>query len=125
MKPKERFLRLAREKIFFDALSKKDEEGCQLGRIGLSFGSIGMCQIAAGITDAFIEISKGFRMWDLLPGLFILKRAGGFVLNLDGSDINPQLRFKSLDEFIELMKTRTKFIASGTIELARDILSSL
>jgi myo-inositol-1(or 4)-monophosphatase len=125
MKPKERFLRLARESVFLDAVSKKDEGGWSLGRIGLSFGSIGMCHVAAGITDAFIEIVKGFQMWDLLPGLLILKLAGGCVINMNGSDINPRLQFRSLDDISGFMRTRKKFIASGTIELAQEILTSL
>lgn len=125
MKPNERFLRLSMERALLNAISEKDEKGWRLGRIGLSFGSIGMCQVAAGVTDAFVEVAKGFQLWDLLPGLFILRQAGGVILDPEGSDVYSQLEFRSMDQISALMQTRKKFVASGTGELARQILASL
>jgi myo-inositol-1(or 4)-monophosphatase len=54
------------------------------GRIGVDFGSISLCHVAAGFTDATIEFAKGFAIWDLAPGHYILPAAGSTILAFVG-----------------------------------------
>jgi myo-inositol-1(or 4)-monophosphatase len=77
MRPQERFLPLARQRRLLNSLAAPDGAGAKRGRIGVDFGSIGLCHVAAGQTDGMIEFAKGFAAWDLLPGHYVLHTAGG------------------------------------------------
>jgi myo-inositol-1(or 4)-monophosphatase len=68
MRPDERFLPLARQQVFIKVLSASPGAGKARGRIGVDFGSAGLCHVAAGFSDAMIEFAKGFAIWDLSPG---------------------------------------------------------
>jgi myo-inositol-1(or 4)-monophosphatase len=82
MRPAERLLPLAAQhRLLAAALSA----GEQRGRIGVDFGSVGLAHVAAGFTDAMIEFAKGFAIWDLAPGHYLLHAAGGHVVDLDGT----------------------------------------
>jgi myo-inositol-1(or 4)-monophosphatase len=54
-----------------DALSRPSPDGSKRGRIGVDFGSVSLCHVAAGFTNATVEFAKGFAIWDLAPGHYI------------------------------------------------------
>ena len=121
MRPAERFRPLAQQERFFDALSAPGENGKAKGRIGVDFGSISLCHVAAGFTDATIEIAKGFAVWDLSPGHYVLHAAGGTTIDLDGKAITLDYGLNTLPEINKTMSTRRKFIAAGNEALAEEI----
>ncbi len=125
MRPDGRFLRLSREKTFLRALSRQDSEGRQRGRIGVDFGSIGLCHVAAGFTDAMIEVAKGFALWDLLPGQYILEAAGGIVASLDGMPLPLNLEIRYIEDVKAAMEHRQKFVAAGNEALLKSIIDCL
>jgi fructose-1,6-bisphosphatase/inositol monophosphatase family enzyme len=121
MRPAERFRVLAQQERFLDALSAPGENGKARGRIGVDFGSISLCHVAAGFTDATMEIAKGFAVWDLSPGHYILHAAGGVTIDLDGNPIALDYGLNTLAEINTTMSTRRKFIAAGNQALAEEI----
>jgi fructose-1,6-bisphosphatase/inositol monophosphatase family enzyme len=121
MRPAERFRPLARQERFFDALGAPSEDGRAKGRIGVDFGSISLCHVAAGFTDATMEIAKGFAIWDLSPGHYILHAAGGITIDLDGNPIALDYGLNTLPEINKTMGARRKFIAAGNHALAEEI----
>ncbi|MEU4811835.1 inositol monophosphatase family protein [Nocardia fluminea] len=121
MRPDERFRPLAKQQRFFDALSAVSEGGKRRGRIGVDFGSISLCHVAAGFTDATVEFAKGFAVWDLSPGHYILHAAGGVTIDLDGDPIPLDCGLNSTPEINKTMSTRRKFIAAGNRALAEEI----
>lgn len=125
MRPAERFGPLAQQQHFLDALAAPDDDGKQRGRIGVDFGSVSLCHVAAGFTDATIEIAKGFAIWDLAPGHYILHAAGGTVTDLDGQPLPLNYRLDSLADINNAMNTRQKFIAAGNATLVEEILLKL
>ncbi|GAA0401042.1 hypothetical protein GCM10009541_50200 [Micromonospora gifhornensis] len=80
---------------------------------------------AAGFTEGVLEFAKGFAIWDLAPGHYILQSAGGTVLDLAGEPISLDYSLQSLPDIARAMNRRQTFVAAGTYELARDILSHL
>lgn len=125
MRPNERFKRVAEEHAFLDALSEQGPDGIRRGRIGVDFGSIGLCHVAAGFTDAYVEIAKGFNLWDLFPGQYILEASGGIVVAPDGTRLSLKLPLKHIADVRECMNKRQKFIAAGNISLLNQIISTL
>ncbi|MEU6559286.1 inositol monophosphatase family protein [Nocardia nova] len=125
MKPAQRFQPLAHQQDFLTALSATSANGKSNGRIGVDFGSIGLCHIAAGFTDAMIEFAKGFAIWDLSPGHYILHAAGGTVTDLAGSPLSLDYHLDSLADINQAMNKRQKFIAAGSSDLAQTIQSLL
>jgi myo-inositol-1(or 4)-monophosphatase len=125
MRPKERFIPLSRQTDLIDALDQVDADGKSRGRLGLDFGSVGLCHVAAGFTDAVIEFAKGFAIWDLAPGHYILDAAGGTVLDLQGEPVSLDYGLNSLDDIATAMDPRQKFVAAGTVELAQEIVRAL
>jgi myo-inositol-1(or 4)-monophosphatase len=125
MRPTERFLPLARQERLIQVLGEPAADGKSRGRVGVDFGSVGLCHVAAGFTDAMIEFAKGFAVWDLAPGHYILDAAGGAVVDLDGAPISLDYGFGSLDDIAGAMDRRQKFVAAGDAKLAREILGAL
>lgn len=125
MRPVERFRPLSRQTALIEALGAPDEEGRSRGRIGVDFGSIGLCHVAAGFTDAMIEFAKGFAIWDLSPGHYILHAAGGVVLDLQGNVLPLDYGLDSISSITAAMNGRQKFVAAGSLPLARDLLGLL
>lgn len=125
MRPAERFTPLARQRRFVQALSEPATDGKQRGRIGVDFGSVSLCHVAAGFTDAVVEFAKGFAVWDLAPGHYLLYAAGGSVIDLYGRPVPLDYGFDSLDDIAAAMNRRQKFIGAGTVELATEILATL
>jgi myo-inositol-1(or 4)-monophosphatase len=125
MKPAERFAALASQNTLLDALNRPDADGRHRGRIGVDFGSVGLCHVAAGFTDAMVEFAKGFAIWDLLPGHYILCAAGGCVLDLNGTPISIDCGFESIQAISTAMNKRQKFVAAGRPELANAIVHEL
>ncbi len=125
MRPAQRFQPLAHQQEFFAALGAASASGKAKGRIGVDFGSVGLCHVAAGFTDAMIEFAKGFAIWDLSPGHYILHAAGGYVTDLQGSPIPLDYQLNSMTEINQAMNTRRKFIAAGNRELANEIRTTL
>lgn len=121
MRPDERFRPLAQQHRFLDALSAPSADGKRKGRIGVDFGSISLCHVAAGFTDATIEIAKGFAIWDLSPGHYVLHAAGGVTIDLEGNPIPLDCGLNSMPEINKAMDTRQKFIAAGNRRLADEI----
>jgi myo-inositol-1(or 4)-monophosphatase len=125
MRPTERFLPLSQQTEFIRALDEPDESGKSRGRIGVDFGSVSLCHVAAGFTEAVVEFAKGFAIWDLAPGHYILESAGGTVLDLDGVAVPLDYELHSRDDIAKAMNPRQKFVAAGSIELAREIVQTL
>ncbi|WP_454196353.1 inositol monophosphatase family protein [Nocardia sp. Marseille-Q1738] len=125
MRPEQRFQPLAEQRKFMSALSASSRDGKARGRIGVDFGSVGLCHIAAGFSDAMIEFAKGFAIWDLSPGHYILHAAGGTVIDLHGAPIPLDYGLSSLSEIKSAMNRRQKFIAAGNTDLASEIQGTL
>ncbi|MBN6052424.1 hypothetical protein JYK22_10820 [Nonomuraea sp. RK-328] len=125
MKPSERFVPLARQDGLINALSRPAADGATRGRIGVDFGSIGLCHIAAGFSDAMIEFAKGFATWDLAPGHYILHAAGGVVLGLEGHPIELDYGFDTVTGITKAMDDRYKFVAASSLPLAQEVLSAM
>ncbi|MFD4406528.1 inositol monophosphatase family protein [Nocardia sp. NPDC058499] len=125
MRPQQRFRPLARQHDFIDALSAESGEGKAKGRIGVDFGSIGLCHVAAGFTDAMLEFAKGFAVWDLSPGHYILHAAGGTVTDLRGRPLPLDYDLGSMATINRAMGRRQTFIAAGNSALAGEISRSL
>jgi len=125
MRPAERFGPLARQTRLLEALSAPAPDGKSRGRIGVDFGSVGLCHVAAGFTDAMVEFAKGFAVWDLLPGHYVLHATGGTVLDLCGEPMSLDYRLDSLGDIAKAMDGRKKFVAAGSAGLAREILGLL
>ncbi|MEU7144609.1 inositol monophosphatase family protein [Nocardia sp. NPDC046473] len=88
-------------------------------------GSIGLCHVAAGFTDAMVEFAKGFAIWDLLPGHYILHAAGGIVTDLRGMPIPLGYELGSMADINHAMSGRRKFIAAGNADLADQLRATL
>ena len=125
MKPGERFLPLSQKIRLMNALDEPSADGKSRGRIGVDFGSVSLCHVAAGMTEAVFEFAKGFAVWDLAPGHYILHAAGGTVLDLDGDPVPLDYRFGSFDEITKAMDRRQRFVAAGSAELATEIVTTL
>ncbi|MFE0026866.1 inositol monophosphatase family protein [Amycolatopsis sp. NPDC059021] len=125
MRPDERFIPLARQEEFLRALSTPADDGKKKGRVGVDFGSVSLCHVAAGITDATMEFAKGFAIWDLSPGHYVLHAAGGTVIDLQGNPIPLDYRLDSLADIAAAMSPRQTFVAAGNASLADEILQTL
>lgn len=125
MRPSERFAPLARQQLFLEALGASSDDGKATGRIGVDFGSVGLCHVAAGFSDAMIEFAKGFAIWDLSPGHYILHAADGIVTDLAGAPIPLDYHLDSLADISDAMNKRQKFIAAADATLADEILKTL
>jgi myo-inositol-1(or 4)-monophosphatase len=125
MRPAERFRPLAGKNGLLDALSSPSADGSRRGRIGVDFGSISLCHVAAGFTDATVEFAKGFAFWDLAPGHYILHAAGGTVLTLTGQPLSLDHGLANLSAIAKAMASRQKFIAATSPQLAEQILQAL
>lgn len=125
MRPAERFVPLTRQRRLVHALGEPAADGRRRGRIGVDFGSVSLCHVAAGFTDAVVEFAKGFAVWDLAPGHYILYAAGGSVIDLDGRPVPLDYGFESLDDIAAAMNQRQRFVGAGTLELATEILATL
>lgn len=136
MRPTQRFRPLAHQARLLGALSTGFDDLSasaaprgptgDRSRIGVDFGAIGLCHIASGATDAFIEFAKGFALWDLLPGKLILEAAGGVVCDLDGSPLPwPADAFTDLYAMSEALTTRQAFIAASTRDLAQALAEAI
>jgi myo-inositol-1(or 4)-monophosphatase len=125
MRPAERFLPLSRQKRLMNTLDETDSDGKSRGRIGVDFGSVSLCHVATGFTDAVIEFAKGFAIWDLAPGHYYLDASGGVVLDLNGAPVSLDYNLDSLEDIATAMNPRQKFVAAGSVDLAREIIDSL
>ncbi|OLE22062.1 MAG: hypothetical protein AUG49_20305 [Catenulispora sp. 13_1_20CM_3_70_7] len=125
MRPAERFSKVAAQQRLIAALAEPAADGKARGRIGVDFGSISLCHVAAGMTDATAEFAKGFAIWDLAPGHYILHAAGGAVIDLDGKPVPLDAGFTTLADIGKAMKQRQKFIAAPDAVLAAQIRDTL
>jgi myo-inositol-1(or 4)-monophosphatase len=108
-----------------EALDQPDMNGKRRGRVGVDFGSVSLCHVAAGFTEAVLEFAKGFAIWDLAPGHYILNAAGGTVLDLRGRPLSLDYGLNSLSDIAKAMDARQKFVAAGNLSLAEEILDAL
>jgi myo-inositol-1(or 4)-monophosphatase len=125
MRPAERFVPLSHQDRLIAALEQTDSAGKNRGRIGVDFGSVSLCHVAAGFTEAVIEFAKGFAIWDLAPGHYVLHAVGGSVLDLSGNPVSLDYGLNSLSEVAKAMNPRQKFVAAGTSDLAHEIVNVL
>lgn len=134
MRPTERFLPLAHQEELMSFLSAGPGDATSAGggptgdrsRIGVDFGSVGLCHIATGATDAFVEFAKGFALWDLLPGQHILECAGGTVTDLNGDTLPwPTTDLTDIDKMKPAMNTRQTFIAAANPTLAQTLATTI
>jgi myo-inositol-1(or 4)-monophosphatase len=125
MRPLERFEPLAAQRSFLRALDGPSRDGTRRGRIGVDFGSVSLCHVAAGFTDATVEFAKGFAVWDLAPGHYILHAAGGTVLSLSGEPLPLDQQLTTLADISRAMSPRQKFIAAANPSLAGQILNTI
>lgn len=125
MRPGERFQPLARQQRLLQTLNQPGADGKRRGRIGVDFGSVGLCHVAAGFTDAMVEFAKGFAIWDLSPGHYILHAAGGTVIDLHGNPLPLDYQLHTLHDINNSMNTRQTFIAAHSTPLAQEILKTL
>ncbi|KAA8886112.1 hypothetical protein F3087_26275 [Nocardia colli] len=125
MRPQQRFEPLAMQRELMQALGAPSPEGKARGRIGVDFGSIGLCHVAAGFSDAMVEFAKGFAIWDLSPGHYILHAAGGTVTDLRGIPIPLDYSLGSMADINQAMSRRRKFIAAGNPALVHEIQATL
>jgi myo-inositol-1(or 4)-monophosphatase len=72
-----------------------------------------ICFVAAGLTDAFIDLRRKIRTTDIAASFLIVKEAGGVVTDQHNRPINVNLD----------PKQTLSFIASGNTELHKKILS--
>jgi myo-inositol-1(or 4)-monophosphatase len=125
MRPAERFRPLAEQTGLLEALASPSPDGKRRGRIGVDFGSVSLCHVAAGFTDVTLEFAKGFAIWDLAPGHYILHAAGGTALTLNGDPLPLDHGLDTLVDIAQAMAPRQKFIAAANPQLAQQILTSL
>ena len=69
--------------------------------------------------------AKGFALWDLAPGHYILHAAGGTTLTLAGEPLPLDHGLTTLDAITQAMTPRQKFIAAASPRLAGQILRAL
>jgi myo-inositol-1(or 4)-monophosphatase len=72
-----------------------------------------VCLVAAGLTDAFIDLRNKIRTTDVAAGFLIVKEAGGTVTDQENKPINVKLD----------PKQTLSFIASANVEIHQKILS--
>jgi myo-inositol-1(or 4)-monophosphatase len=72
-----------------------------------------ICQVAAGLTDAFIDLRNKIRTTDVAAGFLIVKEAGGTVTTPENKPINVKLD----------PKQTLSFVASANLEIHQKILS--
>jgi len=90
----------------------------------VDFGSVSLCHVAAGRTEAVIEFAKGFAVWDLAPGHYILHASGGAVLDLDGKPVPLDYHSESFAKVAKAMDRRQRFVAAGSVDLAHEIMEA-
>jgi len=125
MRPAERFVPLSRKTGLIEALEKPASDGKHRGRLGLDFGSVSLCHVATGFTESVIEFAKGFAIWDLSPGHYILTVAGGVVVDLEGNPIPLDYGLTSIADIAAAMEPRQAFVAAGSMQLAQEIVNAL
>lgn len=96
MLPTERFRPPVQQERFLEALGAPGEDGRAKGRIGVDIGSISLCHVTAGFTDVTMEIARGFAVWDLSPGLYVVHAAGASPSTLTATNcgLNTRLAIK-------------------------------
>lgn len=72
-----------------------------------------VCFVAAGLTDAFIDIRNKIRTTDVAAGFLIVKEAGGIVTDTENKPINVKLD----------PKQTLNFLASANMEIHKKILN--
>lgn len=105
---KERLIPLMKRIEFINQLG-------DLGRLYCVGGSLGITRVAAGILDGAVEFAKGFKEWDCWPGLYICKKANAPFRDLNGEEINLELKIEknsSLEHRLRNPKRQT-FIVAG------------
>jgi myo-inositol-1(or 4)-monophosphatase len=126
MRPVDRLAPLAGQRRLIEALTAPGADGTAArGRIGVDFGSVSLCHVATGQTDATVEFQKGFAIWDLAPGHFVLHAAGGTVIGLDGNALPLDYGLGTLASINTAMDARLRFVAAGGPALAYEILAAL
>jgi myo-inositol-1(or 4)-monophosphatase len=86
---------------------------------------VSLCHVATGQTDATIEFRKGFAVWDLTPGHYVLPAAGGTVIDLHGNTLPLDYGLDTLAGINAVMDARCMFIAVGGPAFAHEILAAL
>lgn len=112
--------------------------GVLLGKMGIREiiprgGSQGPILVGEGLIDAAVEVVKGFKIIDSMPGLFLAAGMGATVLTPEGAafDFGPEPDLEAVlalpadsrrDAFEAL---RRRFVVAATTELAKEIIGCL
>jgi myo-inositol-1(or 4)-monophosphatase len=72
-----------------------------------------LCYVAEGLTDAFVDIRGKLRPTDMAAGFLILQEAGGVITTPDGEALDVKLD----------PKQKVKFVASGNVQIHKNILN--
>ncbi|RLI23945.1 hypothetical protein DRO57_07880 [Candidatus Bathyarchaeota archaeon] len=75
--------------------------------------ALGLCMVASGVYDAFVDFRGLLRVVDSAAGMLIVEEAGGVVLDQAGRRPDPKLEPGS----------RVSLVAASTMELASEIIS--
>jgi len=81
----------------------------------LGTDALEVCLVASGAADAFIDLRGFLRSTDLAAAVFIVRKAGGIVVDVEGNDLEIPIYPPST----------TPFIASATRGLLLEIISEL
>jgi len=65
-----------------------------------------ICHVAAGLTDAFIDLRNKIRTTDVAAGFLIVKEAGGIITNQKNKPINVKLDPKQTLSFVASANTK-------------------
>ncbi len=110
---------------YLENLLKQDKAVNEIFSIG---GSLGTSRVGEGLIDASVEVAKGFRPWDFIPGTFIAHGAGASIIDLKNNPISFAPGKIIKEEHIRtafrgdaLEASRQKFIVASTPELASQI----
>jgi len=74
-----------------------------------------MALFASGLMDVFIDLRDKIRIQDIAAGYFLIKEAGGLVLDADLKPLDSDLGYK----------TRLSFIAAANNEILNDVMSEI
>lgn len=96
------------------------------GRIDCIGGAASLCKVACGCIDGAVEFIKGFQVYDLYPGAYILTKAKGLCLKPASADeICLTLNIGTQDDIPGEVKKRQIFVAAGTHKLFHQIAAAL
>ncbi|KAG2478099.1 MAG: Inositol-1-monophosphatase [Nitrosopumilales archaeon] len=74
-----------------------------------------MAFFAQGLIDVFIDLRDKIRVQDIAAGYFLIKEAGGLILDANQNPLDSDLEYE----------TRLSFIAATNQEILDDVMSKI